>query len=79
MRVEIAAEAQADAEEAIDSHIDHDAWTAAHAFHEELVKALARIAAAPGSEHRPTKACACCRSTGSRIRSSIAREATFFA
>jgi len=48
VRLEIAAEAQADAEEAIDWYIDHEAWTAAHAFHEELVKALARIAAAPG-------------------------------
>ena len=48
MRVELAAEAQADAEQAADWYIDHEAWGAARAFHEELRKALARIGAEPG-------------------------------
>jgi plasmid stabilization system protein ParE len=48
MRVELAAEAQADADQAADWYIDHDAWEAANAFYEELAKALARIGAEPG-------------------------------
>jgi toxin ParE1/3/4 len=48
MRVELAAAAQADAEQAADWYIDHDAWDAARAFHEELAKALARIGTEPG-------------------------------
>ena len=48
MRVELAAAAQADAEQAADWYIDHDAWEAARACLEELGKALARIGAEPG-------------------------------
>jgi plasmid stabilization system protein ParE len=48
MRVELAAEAMADAEQAADWYIDHDAWGAAKAFHAELGRALVRIGAEPG-------------------------------
>lgn len=48
MRVELAAEAQADADQAADWYIDHNAWEAAKAFYEELAKALGRIGAEPG-------------------------------
>lgn len=48
MRVELAAEAVADAEQAADWYVDHDAWTAAVGFQEELARALARIGAEPG-------------------------------
>jgi plasmid stabilization system protein ParE len=48
MRVGLGTEAQADAEQAADWYIDHDAWEAARAFHEELAKALARIGTEPG-------------------------------
>lgn len=48
MKVEFAAQALADAEQAADWYIDRDAWEAARAFHEELAKALARIGAEPG-------------------------------
>lgn len=48
MRVEVAAAALADAEQAADWYTDHDAWEAARDFHEELAKVLARIGAEPG-------------------------------
>ena len=48
MRVGLSAEALADAEQAADWYIDHDAWPAAQAFHQELTKAVARVGADPG-------------------------------
>jgi plasmid stabilization system protein ParE len=48
VRVELVAEAQADADQAADWYIDHEAWEAARAFHEELARALARIGAESG-------------------------------
>lgn len=48
MKVGLSADALADAEQAADWYIDHDAWSAARSFHDELAQALARIAADPG-------------------------------
>lgn len=48
MRIGLSAEALADAEEAIDWYIDHDAWSAARSFHEEVNRAMARVSATPG-------------------------------
>jgi toxin ParE1/3/4 len=48
MRVGLSAEALADAEQAADWYIDHDAWDAAIGFQDELARALARIGAEPG-------------------------------
>ncbi len=48
MKVRLSADALADAEQAADWYIDHDAWSAAQSFHTELGQALARIAAEPG-------------------------------
>lgn len=48
MKVGLSVAALADAEQAADWYIDHDAWPAAQDFHEELTKAAARIGADPG-------------------------------
>jgi plasmid stabilization system protein ParE len=48
MRVVLGDEAVADAEEAVDWYVDHDAWPAAQRFQLEIGKALARIAEHPG-------------------------------